>query len=1100
MGRIINKLKKVFKSKEPSLKQMVFIKQENTMLYISGQLSNESYTVKEIWMTPRNGGKKFKFKIEKPSNNFSQTIDLAQISFPKLADREKEILYDFHLLVKVPESKLDNLPKEYQKCPDGTLEYLLRLGRFKETSFDGLKPFELDGVPCRVYFTVKGSLSFAFNKNIEPNVKAKVSRMEITGDQFSLEGRLFTKNSLIESLEILVQGRDGDQKTKVPIYFEYLKQETSEKYGLNRYRFKVNIDLSSVFGGQLIEDGVYDLYYSLKLHDQVEHTLVRLGNPGFWIRRKIKSGIVKTETKRIIISPYFTFKKFNLSLQVDSFDPDTYSYLIRAMRWAWLLRLIYRHRDIWIVGEWPYKAQDTGFHFFKYMREKHPEKNVFYVIEEGTLESKNVLPYGNVLYHKSKSHIWHTLMATKVIGSHHADYLFPIRTERFKKAVKATRVFLQHGVMGTKNMVANYGKSAPGFDTDLFLVSSDFEKNMIVQDFGYDPYEVKITGLSRFDSLFANDVEKKSQVLIIPTWRDWIVRDDVFLESEYFHRWRELVSSNVLHKMSEDYGFSIVLCLHPNMRKFTHYFKDLPIKVVSQGEIDVQRLIKESALMITDYSSVAFDFSFLHKPVIYYQFDRRRFIGNRPSHFDLNNDLPGNIAIDGETILKLVSEYAQTHFRMKEEYQRRADILLKYRDRNASERIFTVITEFKPKRKLIKENEFIVHVLNRYRKSRFYYPSMKVFYNIARRVIPVDSKLMLFESGLGKQVSDSPKAIYEEILRRNLDYKKIWVCNDNIRFDDPKTKRIKRLSPQYYYYLARARYWINNQNFPTYIKKREQTTYVQTWHGTPLKKMLFDIEHIQGRKEGYLERVHAATKMWDYLISPSPYATKAFKSAFHYDGNILEVGYPRNDILYHDDQEKMVRKIRNRLDLPEGKKIVLYAPTFRDNQTKKNNKFTFDVNLDFEKMQEALGDEYILLLRMHVVISNKINIPEEFADFVFNVSNYSDIQELLLVTDLLITDYSSVMFDFANTKRPILYYTYDFEQYRDELRGFYMDFEAEAPGPFLRTTEEIIEAIKQIGDVTEKYTERYDNFYNKYCQLEDGKAASRVIDRLSKPR
>ena len=131
---------------------------------------------------------------------------------------------------------------------------------------------------------------------------------------------------------------------------------------------------------------------------------------------------------------------------------------------------------------------------------------------------------------------------------------------------------------------------------------------------------------------------------------------------------------------------------------------------------------------------------------------------------------------------------------------------------------------------------------------------------------------------------------------------------------------------------------------------------------------------------------------------------------------------------------------------------------------------------------------------MHVVVSNKIKVDEELQDFVMNVSSYSDIQELLLITDILITDYSSVMFDFANTKRPMLFYTYDFETYRDDVRGFYMDFEKEAPGPLMRNTEEIIDNVVNITGITKEYSAKYEQFYEKFCSLEDGKASERIVN------
>src|SRR5699024_5836230 len=162
---------------------------------------------------------------------------------------------------------------------------------------------------------------------------------------------------------------------------------------------------------------------------------------------------------------------------------------------------------------------------------------------------------------------------------------------------------------------------------------------------------------------------------------------------------------------------------------------------------------------------------------------------------------------------------------------------------------------------------------------------------------------------------------------------------------------------------------------------------------------------------------------WDYLVSPSSYATKAFRSAFHYNGEVLEVGYPRNDIFYQPNQEEMKERIRNKLGIPADKKVILYAPTFRDDQKRKKNSLALE--MDIQQMQERLADDYVLLLRMHVVVSSKLTLEEEWEEFAHNVSNYPDMQELLLISDVLITDYSSVMFDFANTSQPMLFFTYD---------------------------------------------------------------------------
>ncbi|MFC7395388.1 CDP-glycerol glycerophosphotransferase family protein [Scopulibacillus cellulosilyticus] len=1096
--------KKVINTKGNQLKQRLTLKQKNEQLYISGRFSRKSYQAKELWVKSRIDDSKILLTNIKPSSNFEFKVSMKD--FIKKCCCE-EVIFDFYIKIRTPikhvsEERLEKVKNEadYGLLKNGEpfIEYLIRLGRFEDTKLESIEKVTVDQYSLIVYTTKNGNLSLAFNTDLNPVSTHHIKQLKIKNNRLTFSGELYTGHSRIESAHIMLRGRDTNIEKKIPLSLK-LKENYHKNNGLYQYLYNSDIQLSQIFNVNEFEEDIYDFFFYLKYHDQDEIVLVRIGKPRFFARHFLKGGYMRNKDKIFVITPYYTFKQFNLSLQVDEFDRDAFKYLRKMLRWAWMIRPFYSRKNIWLVGERSYKAQDTGYHFFKYMRENHPKRHVYYVIDKHSPELQNIEPLGHTIYYKSKKHILYSLMAKRIIGSHHPDYLFPLRTKRFKKAVKATKVFLQHGVMGTKNMVANYGKKAPAFNTDLFLVSSEFEKNMIVQDFGYDPHEVKITGLSRFDNLLANNINTKRQILIIPTWRDWIITDDAFLESEYFDRFKQLVHHPLLHQLSREYHFEIIFCLHPNMQKFTSYFTNAPVRVISQGEVDVQKLLKESALMITDYSSVGFDFSFLNKPIIYYQFDRERFIGKHPSHLDLDNDLPGDIVNKLNDICPLVKYYAKNQFKMKDEYKKRASKFLKYNDCHANDRIYQTILTFKPKKQRLKkliESDFCLTLFNKYRKSHLYFPTMRLFYNIARRILPVDNQLIVFESGVGKQYADSPRYIYEELVNRGLNYKKVWIYNENIRFSDPNTMRVERLSPKYYFYLARAKYWVNNQNFPTYIEKRPETLYIQTWHGTPLKKMLFDIDHIQGRDPDYLERVYKATSHWDYLISPSSYATKAFLSAFHYRGKVLEIGYPRNDIFYQKDRAAKANELRSKLNIPKDKKVILYAPTFRDNQATKNNKFTFDINFDFEKMKSSLGDDFILLLRMHVVIKNKLNIPEEYRDFIYNVSEHPDIQELYLLSDILITDYSSVMFDFANLKRPILFYTYDFELYRDQLRGFYMNFEKEAPGPLLRNTEEIIEAVLNIDEIKKDYKKRYDKFYKKYCSLEDGNAAIRLVDSI----
>ncbi|OAT81593.1 hypothetical protein A6P54_12525 [Bacillus sp. MKU004] len=1108
---ITAKFKDIFSNKNntknPKLKQEIEITQKNDVLFLKGKLGKENYHVESLYLSSRFNDESIQVSLnESMGNNFDFEVSLRHLIEQLSPYHGKEHTFDWYMHVSVPTAvlnkntvkKLEQTADFFEKNGEVFASYPLRLGRFSHTNRNRLIPVEHSNQKGSCYLTTKGNLSFVLNSDPSTPTRIQIDRLSAKPGYVEINGKLFTRNSEILNASAVLKSRNNNSEIESSVEINW-REETKEKFGLNRYDYKAGIDFNQVCGGEILKEDVYDVYLKLKLHDLEDEKLVRVGRPAFRGKFFIRDTYYPSGDTVSIINPYYTFKASNLSFEVYEYDKDTYHFLKKKQRFAWIHRMINKNKDIWIVGERPYKAQDTGYHFFKYMREHHPDKNVFYVIEKDSPERKNVEPFGNVLTFKSKQHIWYSILATKVISSHHPDYLYPIRTPKFKRAVKATKVFLQHGVMGTKNMVANYGKNAPGFNTDLFLVSSDFEKKMIVNDFGYKPGEVFVTGLSRFDQLLNDDLRTKNQLLIIPTWRDWITTEEGFLESEYYYKYKELVYHPDLHSLATRNEMEIVLCLHPNMQRFTKYFIDAPVTIINQGDVDVQKLLKESAIMITDYSSVGFDFSFLNKPIIYYQFDRNRFIGKRPSHLDLDKDLPGSIVKDISGLLKALRLYGDNHFNMLPENKLKSDKFLKYRDRHASERIYNVISQIEVKKAFsdkILESPIVKELYKKYRKSKWYRPSMEWFYSVAKRVVPIDRKLILFESGIGKQYADSPRYIYEEITKRKLPFKKVWVYNKTISNKDADTIQVKRLTPKYFYYLAKSGYWINNQNFPTYIKKRKETTYIQTWHGTPLKKMLFDIENIHGRSDDYLERVHEATKQWDYLVSPSPYASKSFRSAFKYKGRMLEEGYPRNDLFYQSRQDDLKAQVKKRLVLPEDKKVILYAPTFRDTDTAGKNKFVFDIKMDLHKMKERLSDEYIILLRMHVVISNNITIPEELSTFVYDVSNYPEMQELCLISDILITDYSSVMFDFANTNQPMLFFTYDLQEYKNNIRGFYMDFEDEAPGPFVFNTDDILHSVENIGQIKEAYREKYVAFQQKYCPLEDGHAAKRIVDSL----
>jgi len=767
-----------------------------------------------------------------------------------------------------------------------------------------------------------------------------------------------------------------------------------------------------------------------------------------------------------------------------------------------VLRRLAGRRPIWLVGELPYKAQDTGYHFFRYLRHEHPEIDAYYVVEEDSPEARNVVPLGNVVFHGTEEHVRVTLRADRVLGSHHPDFLYPLRTRAFRRAVTGTKIFLQHGIMGSKWMVPNYGKHVPEFETDLFLVSSERERDYIVRDFGYDPREVVVTGLSRFDSLFADDVEVRRQLLIIPTWRDWLQDDEIYRGSEYHRRWWELLHHPRLHDLARTHGFEIVFCLHPNMRPFTALFSDAPVRVISQGEVEVQLLLKESSMLITDYSSPGLDFALLHRPLAYYQFDRSRFFDANGSHLDLDRDLPGPVVYSADEVLDEIERRATDGFTMEPEYQERADRFSTYRDRGNCDRIFAAVRAARRARRSLRSrvlgSEMFRAAFRVFRSSKVYHPTMRAVFRVLRR-LPADDSLVVIESGLGRQYADSPRYLYEELVRRETPLNVVWSYAGRVPTRHRHTRTVRRLSPGWFYALARARYWVNNQNFPHYIVRRPDGVYLQTWHGTPLKRMLNDLPAVYGRDPGYVDRVNRASQQWTHLVSPSPFATEKLRSAFRYSGTVVEEGYPRNDVFHRPDRDEIAEKVRRSLGIRPGTTVVLYAPTFRDDQGLGQGRFAHALPWNLEHFHDLLGQNTVLLLRMHALVRADLEIPERCSTSVLDVSTHPEIQELCLASDVLVTDYSSVLFDYANLRRPMVFYAYDLESYRDRLRGFYLDYERDLPGPVVTTEEALHKALSDLEAVAEEYREPYERFVSRFCPYDDGSVSERIVTSVFGP-
>ena len=383
-------------------------------------------------------------------------------------------------------------------------------------------------------------------------------------------------------------------------------------------------------------------------------------------------------------------------------------------------------------------------------------------------------------------------------------------------------------------------------------------------------------------------------------------------------------------------------------------------------------------------------------------------------------------------------------------------------------------------------------------------------YDRIARQIDVDKSVFFFEAYGGRGYACSPRAIYEHMCSddRFADATFVWSFKEGCApKDEPLLDRaalVQRGSPDYYEALALSGTIVLNTRLPEYVWPKPGQTYVQCWHGTPLKRLGYDVQvetsNVMNTTSELAERFGMDAQKWTYLLSPSPYTSEHLCDAFGLPGErraqtVLEVGYPRNDVLVANRSNVNLRDaLREKLGVPEGKRALLYAPTWRDDQYTDGVGYSFDLMVDFDELRSALGSEWVVLFRPHYYIANSFDFGAQ-EGFVIDVSKVGDVNDLYLAADALLTDYSSTMFDFANLRRPLLLYCPDLQEYMTTTRGFYFDIH-EVPGPLCSTMSDLLQALCNLGDYWETYGASYDSFVERFCSLEDGHAAERVVATL----
>ncbi|MFF0307320.1 CDP-glycerol glycerophosphotransferase family protein [Streptosporangium sp. NPDC004379] len=360
-------------------------------------------------------------------------------------------------------------------------------------------------------------------------------------------------------------------------------------------------------------------------------------------------------------------------------------------------------------------------------------------------------------------------------------------------------------------------------------------------------------------------------------------------------------------------------------------------------------------------------------------------------------------------------------------------------------------------------------------------------YRCLIRAVPPRRNLVLFESDVGAGCTGNPRYVYEELLRRRAPFTMVWSVARNRRNFPAGARLVRRMSWRHVWTMARAGYWVDSHGMPLDFPKPARTRYLQTWHGQGIKTVGFDAPDLRADFPGPRARWRAAVARWDALVSPSAEFERIFLPSNGYRGPVLRYGSPRCDVLVRGDDEA-VRRVRDELEIPPERKVLLYAPTYRDHAMSSGR----SVRADLELMARELAGEWTVVLRPHPV--ERYAVPRHLLHFVRPAGSYPEVNDLMLASDALLTDYSSLMCDYAVTGRPMLFLIDDWDEYRRLERGVLHDLPAIAPGPCLTTTREVVETLRDLPAVSASFAGRYAEFRALWCAEEKGNAASRVVD------
>lgn len=471
-----------------------------------------------------------------------------------------------------------------------------------------------------------------------------------------------------------------------------------KKRGNNKWSAKLNlaaIDLKVIY---------WDVYAITEKGEEC----ISVGRLRNMIRFPLYDGKYKDRSTGMFMHPYIT-PEVDLAFQYREYtENDTLWFRIGeafVLLLYFMMKPVLKKKNIILVYEkFCQMAEDNGFYFFKYCMDNKMEEtwgaNIYYVIDSRSKDMDNLLPYkNNIIGFMSLKHKLYMLAAKYFVSTDTRKHVYAwrMRMSMIEHMIRNTPlVFLQHGVLGLKRVEHIYGKGQIG-SCNLFIVSSDYEKNIVQKNFGYEEDEIAVTGLARWDvltdksnSIIPGGIDY-NMVLVMPTWRNWLeeVDDETFAQSEYYKRYKEFLSSPELIEVLERRNLQLCFYIHPKFREYINEFDSMGrrVRIVGFGDEPLNQLIMRCKMLVTDYSSVSWDVFYQHKPVVFYQFDLPQYIESQGSYMNMDNELFGDKVLDAEGLIAAIDWYAADGFRNKDVYENLYQNYFKYTDSDNSRRI-----------------------------------------------------------------------------------------------------------------------------------------------------------------------------------------------------------------------------------------------------------------------------------------------------------------------------------------------------------------------------------------------------------------------------